>query len=244
MNGGERKAWQLAVQMIFQDPYASLNPRLRVIGDRGRGAARARADRRAARKAQYVARDARPGGPRSRLCDALPAPVLGRPAPAHRHRARAGGEAVVHRLRRGGGGARRLDPGAGAEPVHGAARAARPHLSLHQPQSRAWSSISRIGWRSCISAGWSRSRRPRNCSHIRTIPTPRPCWPRCRRSMPRGVLYKPIAGELPSPLDPPPGCAFHPRCPHAFARCKVERPALETGRRRPHQRLSLERQLG
>jgi len=38
--------------------------------------------------------------------------------------------------------------------------------------------------------------------------------------------YKPIAGELPSPLDPPPGCAFHPRCPHAFARCKVERPVL------------------
>jgi len=39
-------------------------------------------------------------------------------------------------------------------------------------------------------------------------------------------VYKPIAGELPSPLDPPPGCAFHPRCPHAFARCKVERPVL------------------
>jgi peptide/nickel transport system ATP-binding protein len=39
-------------------------------------------------------------------------------------------------------------------------------------------------------------------------------------------VYKPIAGELPSPLDPPPGCAFHPRCPHAFARCKVERPAI------------------
>ena len=38
--------------------------------------------------------------------------------------------------------------------------------------------------------------------------------------------YKPIAGELPSPLDPPPGCAFHPRCPHAFARCKIERPAI------------------
>ncbi len=39
--------------------------------------------------------------------------------------------------------------------------------------------------------------------------------------------YKPIAGELPSPLDPPPGCAFHPRCPHAFARCKAERPAIK-----------------
>ncbi|MBS0541586.1 MAG: ABC transporter ATP-binding protein, partial [Proteobacteria bacterium] len=30
MHGSERRAWQLAVQMIFQDPYASLNPRLRV----------------------------------------------------------------------------------------------------------------------------------------------------------------------------------------------------------------------
>jgi peptide/nickel transport system ATP-binding protein len=38
--------------------------------------------------------------------------------------------------------------------------------------------------------------------------------------------YRPIAGELPSPIDPPSGCAFHPRCPHAFDRCKVERPAL------------------
>ena len=28
------------------------------------------------------------------------------------------------------------------------------------------------------------------------------------------------------PLDPPPGCHFHPRCPHATERCKMERPAL------------------
>jgi peptide/nickel transport system ATP-binding protein len=39
-------------------------------------------------------------------------------------------------------------------------------------------------------------------------------------------VYKPIAGELPSPLDPPSGCAFHPRCPHAFDRCRTERPLL------------------
>jgi len=36
-----------------------------------------------------------------------------------------------------------------------------------------------------------------------------------------------IKGEIPSPLAPPPGCHFHPRCPHAFARCKTERPALK-----------------
>jgi peptide/nickel transport system ATP-binding protein len=36
----------------------------------------------------------------------------------------------------------------------------------------------------------------------------------------------PPAGEIPSPLAPPPGCHFHPRCPHAFARCRTEVPAL------------------
>ncbi len=42
----------------------------------------------------------------------------------------------------------------------------------------------------------------------------------------RGFDYQPIAGEIPSPLDPPPGCHFHPRCPHATARCREERPQL------------------
>ena len=40
--------------------------------------------------------------------------------------------------------------------------------------------------------------------------------------------FEPIKGEIPSPLDPPPGCHFHPRCPHAFARCRSERPALKS----------------
>jgi peptide/nickel transport system ATP-binding protein len=35
-----------------------------------------------------------------------------------------------------------------------------------------------------------------------------------------------IKGEIPSPLAPPPGCHFHPRCPFAFARCSVEVPPL------------------
>ena len=36
----------------------------------------------------------------------------------------------------------------------------------------------------------------------------------------------PVAGEVPNPLSPPAGCAFHPRCPHANERCTRERPAL------------------
>ena len=38
-----------------------------------------------------------------------------------------------------------------------------------------------------------------------------------------------LTGELPSPIDPPPGCAFNPRCSLVFDRCKVERPELLDG---------------
>jgi peptide/nickel transport system ATP-binding protein len=41
-----------------------------------------------------------------------------------------------------------------------------------------------------------------------------------------GRARTPVQGEVPNPLNPPSGCAFHPRCPHANARCKAERPAL------------------
>ena len=39
----------------------------------------------------------------------------------------------------------------------------------------------------------------------------------------RGTL---LSGEMPSPLSPPRGCAFHPRCPHAGPRCREEEPPL------------------
>jgi oligopeptide/dipeptide ABC transporter ATP-binding protein len=35
-----------------------------------------------------------------------------------------------------------------------------------------------------------------------------------------------LAGDVPSPIDPPPGCPFHPRCPLVEARCRTERPTL------------------
>ena len=38
--------------------------------------------------------------------------------------------------------------------------------------------------------------------------------------------FHPIAGEIPSPLNPPSGCHFHPRCPFAGPRCKREAPTL------------------
>ncbi|HZQ60111.1 MAG TPA: oligopeptide/dipeptide ABC transporter ATP-binding protein [Casimicrobiaceae bacterium] len=35
-----------------------------------------------------------------------------------------------------------------------------------------------------------------------------------------------VSGEIPSPMNPPSGCTFHPRCPYAQARCRTEKPAL------------------
>ena len=39
----------------------------------------------------------------------------------------------------------------------------------------------------------------------------------------------PVQGEIPNPIDPPPGCAFNPRCPLAFDLCRREAPALIDG---------------
>jgi peptide/nickel transport system ATP-binding protein len=37
----------------------------------------------------------------------------------------------------------------------------------------------------------------------------------------------PVAGEVPNPINPPSGCTFHPRCPHANDRCRVEAPVAK-----------------
>jgi oligopeptide/dipeptide ABC transporter ATP-binding protein len=59
-------------------------------------------------------------------------------------------------------------------------------------------------------------RHPYTQALLASVPRPHP-----NRTRPRTV-----AGELPSLLDPPSGCAFHTRCPYAFDRCRVERPLL------------------
>jgi peptide/nickel transport system ATP-binding protein len=41
-----------------------------------------------------------------------------------------------------------------------------------------------------------------------------------------GKPRTPVGGEVPNPLAPPPGCAFHPRCPYANERCRIEDPKL------------------
>ena len=44
-----------------------------------------------------------------------------------------------------------------------------------------------------------------------------------------GRQRTPVSGEIPNPIDPPPGCSFNPRCPFANDRCRAEVPALIDG---------------
>ena len=56
--------------------------------------------------------------------------------------------------------------------------------------------------------------------------------PRIGRKRARGQTIK---GEMPSPLAPPPGCVFHPRCPRAESICRTEIPSLQPAPGRPSQ---------
>ena len=59
----------------------------------------------------------------------------------------------------------------------------------------------------------------------RAIPIRERCCRRCRRSMrqrKREIIR--LQGELPSPVNPPSGCHFHPRCPEAMPLCRERYP--------------------
>ena len=119
-SGAALKQLRREMQVVFQDPYSSLNPRRTVgsiiadplaihgvAGTPGSAPARPGADG--------------AGRPQPRALQPLPAPVLGRAAPADRDRPRAGAQPSARRPRRAGLGARRLDPGAGDQPARRAA---------------------------------------------------------------------------------------------------------------------------
>jgi oligopeptide/dipeptide ABC transporter ATP-binding protein len=63
---------------------------------------------------------------------------------------------------------------------------------------------------------WERPLHPYTESLINAIPHPDGT----------GFMPDALRGEVPDPIQPPPGCRFHPRCPYAFERCPVEEPPL------------------
>jgi oligopeptide transport system ATP-binding protein len=69
---------------------------------------------------------------------------------------------------------------------------------------------------------FTRPSHPYTRALLAAIPAPRPS----DRS--NGRTERPtLAGDVPSPIDPPPGCRFHTRCPHAIERCRTHAPSIE-----------------
>ena len=218
------------MQMVYQDPFGSLNPRMKVseiVGEplEVHGMASDRADLRR---------------PRRRACSDMVG-LLPDMADRYPHEFSGGQrqrigiaralalEPGADHLRRAGVGARRVDPGAGREPVPGSAGAAGPHLHLHRPRPRR-GAPHQPPHRRDVSRPHRRDRAARRAlRQARCIPTRRRCWPRSRSPIPRSRRAAPqqiITGEVPSAMRPPPGCRFHTRCPQVMEVCKTVDPPM------------------
>ena len=218
------RAERLAVQMIFQDPYASLNPRMRILDIVGEAPTvhgiiqrREREDY-VAEMLQRVGMDASlmrrfphqfSGGQRSRIGIAR--------ALAVKPRFLVCDEAVAA-----------LDVSIQAQVLNLFVRL-REELALtylfishdlgvirHVSDRVVVMYLGRVVESAPAAELYAQPNHPYTVALIAEVP----------RVDAQRKQYVPIRGEIPSPLAPPTGCHFHPRCPRAFARCREEAPAL------------------
>ena len=224
LTGAGSRRERLAVQMIFQDPYASLNPRMRVadivgeapvvhgiVAAQDRDAyvaellARVGLDRSAMRRFPHQFS----GGQRSRIGIARSLAVKPRFLVCD--------EAVAA-----------LDVSIQAQVLNLFMRL-REELALtylfishdlgvirHLSDRIVVMYLGRVVESGPTAEVYAKPNHPYTTALIAEVP----------RIESRHRAYVPIRGEIPSPLAPPSGCHFHPRCPHAFARCREEAPRL------------------
>jgi peptide/nickel transport system ATP-binding protein len=222
--GESRRRWRRAVQMVFQDPYASLNPRMRVgriVGE-------------ATLFHGLVAQEGLPARTRELL------EAVGLPADA--------AERYPHQF--SGGQRQRIaiaralavepalivcDEPVAALDVSVQAQVLNLLLSLRDRFGLAYLFIShdlgvvqflcdriavmylgRIVEAGPADAVLADPRHPYTQALIAAMPN----------AGQRGNIAPPVRGEIPSPLAPPAGCAFHPRCPRALPRCRDGVPLL------------------
>jgi peptide/nickel transport system ATP-binding protein len=224
LTSDEQRAARLRIQMVFQDPYGSLNPRLRVARIVGEAAlVHGLTDR---------------AGLDDYVCAQLERAGLD---PALRHR-------YPHQFSGGQrqriGIARALavnpallvcDEAVAALDVSIQAQILNLFMDLRERLALTYLFIShdlgviehvcdrvvvmylgRVVESAPVAELFARPHHPYTRALLREIP----------RIDARRAQFTPLQGEIASPLHPPPGCHFHPRCPHAFERCRTEVPRL------------------
>jgi oligopeptide/dipeptide ABC transporter ATP-binding protein len=225
LEGEARRRFNRAVQMVFQDPYASLNPRMTVGATLG--------------EALHVHRIVPPDDIAGRVAALLDLVQLPATAALRHPHEFSGGQrqrigiaralAVEPRMIIADEPVSALDVSVQAQIVNlfmelqerlGLALVFITHdlrLVRHMTHRVAVMYLGRVVETGPVEDIFTSPRHPYTKALISAVPqvTPR---------LLRGEAA--VRGELPSPLDPPSGCAFHPRCPIAIARCAVERPAL------------------
>jgi len=223
--GAALRRLRRGMQMVFQDPFGSLNPRLRA-GQALEEALRANFKLAAAERTRRTAALLERVGLAPALKDRFPHELSG----GQRQRlgiARA--LAVEPQLLLADEPVSALDVSVQAQIINLFAELRRD-LNLaclfiahdlavvrHLCDRVAVMYLGRIVETGPAAAVYARPRHPYTRALLAAAPEP---------AADRRLARAPLAGEPPSPADPPPGCPFHPRCPLAVARCQQLRPEL------------------
>ncbi|MCO5966689.1 ABC transporter ATP-binding protein [Sinorhizobium meliloti] len=222
---GAMRSWRRRMQMVFQDPYSSLNPRLtagQIITEPVENFERLNRNQRQALAAELLGKV----GMSPEMMHRLPSELSG-----------------GQRQRLGIARALALKPAliiadeaVSALDVSVQAQILNLLMDLQQQMGIAYifishdlSVVEHIGHRVAVmylgrivelaprAALFAKPVHPYTEALIASAPVPDPT--RVRHETP-------LDGEVPSPLNPPSGCAFHPRCPLAMERCRIEMPPL------------------
>lgn len=225
MNSAQAHAARLQVQMIFQDPYASLNPRLRVdeiVGE----AARIHGLVDNAEFDDYVSAQLERAGLDPALRQRYPHQFSG----GQRQRIGIARALAVQPTMLV------CDEAVAALDVSIQAQILNLFMDLREELNLTYLFIShdlgvvehlsdrvvimylgRVVETAPVDEIFQRANHPYTQALLAEIPTLKS----------RHKTFTSIKGEIPSPLHPPSGCHFHPRCPHVMPRCKTEVPALK-----------------